>query len=168
MRAEALQKTEIAIHKHLEKTQAFDDNVNKILQDQQLPQPQRNFATPVGEAMQLTPTVEAPTEADTSAPAVVQPRIFRGSLKPYQLKGLSWLVNLYDQGINGILADEMGMFLAHTHTLSLYMHEPFVALLGLGKTIQSIAFMAHLAEVIYDYPCARYHVLGCFWRKAFS
>lgn len=32
-----------------------------------------------------------------------QPKIFRGSLKAYQLKGLNWLVNLYDQGINGIL-----------------------------------------------------------------
>ena len=45
-------------------------------------------------------------------------------MKEYQLQGLSWLVNLYEQGINGILADEM----------------------GLGKTIQTIAVMAHLAE----------------------
>lgn len=28
-------------------------------------------------------------------------------LKEYQLKGLNWLANLYEQGINGILADEM-------------------------------------------------------------
>ncbi len=40
------------------------------------------------------------------------------------VQGMSWLVSLYDQGINGILADEM----------------------GLGKTIQSIATLAHLAE----------------------
>jgi chromatin-remodeling ATPase INO80 len=55
--------------------------------------------------------------------------MFRGSLKPYQLKGLNWLVNLYDQGINGILADEM----------------------GLGKTIQSIAFLSHLSEVCVNW-----------------
>ncbi|KAJ3343396.1 putative DNA helicase ino80 [Gonapodya sp. JEL0774] len=55
---------------------------------------------------------------------VGQPRMLTVPLKPYQLKGLSWLVNLYEQGINGILADEM----------------------GLGKTIQSISLMAYLAE----------------------
>lgn len=53
-----------------------------------------------------------------------QPQIFRGTLKGYQIKGMTWLVNLYDQGINGILADEM----------------------GLGKTVQSIAFLCHIAE----------------------
>ncbi|XP_014251145.1 putative DNA helicase Ino80 isoform X2 [Cimex lectularius] len=53
-----------------------------------------------------------------------QPTIFRGVLKGYQIKGMTWLVNLYDQGINGILADEM----------------------GLGKTVQSIAFLCHIAE----------------------
>ena len=36
-----------------------------------------------------------------------QPDIFNGTLKKYQLKGMNWLLNLYDQGINGILADEM-------------------------------------------------------------
>ena len=54
-----------------------------------------------------------------------QPLMFRGTLKAYQLKGMSWLANLYDQGINGILADEM----------------------GLGKTVQTISLLAHLAEV---------------------
>jgi chromatin-remodeling ATPase INO80 len=50
--------------------------------------------------------------------------MFKGNLKTYQVKGMSWVVNLYEQGINGILADEM----------------------GLGKTIQSISVLAHLAE----------------------
>ena len=53
-----------------------------------------------------------------------QPRMLTCQLKEYQLKGLSWLVNLYEQGINGILADEM----------------------GLGKTVQSISVMSYLAE----------------------
>lgn len=32
-----------------------------------------------------------------------QPSIFQGTLKKYQLKGMNWLLDLYDQGINGIL-----------------------------------------------------------------
>ncbi|CAD5162823.1 unnamed protein product [Musa acuminata subsp. malaccensis] len=55
---------------------------------------------------------------------VQTPEMFKGHLKEYQLKGLQWLVNCYEQGLNGILADEM----------------------GLGKTIQAMAFLAHLAE----------------------
>ncbi len=35
------------------------------------------------------------------------PDSFIGELKCYQLKGLRWLDNLFEQGINGILADEM-------------------------------------------------------------
>lgn len=33
------------------------------------------------------------------------------TLKEYQLKGLNWLANLYEQGINGILADEVSRIL---------------------------------------------------------
>uniref|UniRef100_A0A6P6Y4G1 Chromatin structure-remodeling complex subunit snf21-like n=1 Tax=Dermatophagoides pteronyssinus TaxID=6956 RepID=A0A6P6Y4G1_DERPT len=43
---------------------------------------------------------------------------------PYQLKGLEFLVNLYNRRLSCILADEM----------------------GLGKTIQTIAFLAYLLE----------------------
>lgn len=45
-----------------------------------------------------------------------------GKLKSYQLKGVKWLISLWQNGLNGILADQM----------------------GLGKTIQTIAFLAHL------------------------
>ncbi len=38
---------------------------------------------------------------------VAQPKMLNAQLKEYQLKGLNWLVNLYEQGINGILADEV-------------------------------------------------------------
>ena len=47
--------------------------------------------------------------ADESEKIIQAPSIFKGSLKPYQLKGLKWLFNLYEQGINGILADDMGL-----------------------------------------------------------
>lgn len=36
-----------------------------------------------------------------------QPALFQGNLKGYQIKGMTWLANLYDQGISGILADGM-------------------------------------------------------------
>ena len=31
-----------------------------------------------------------------------------GTLKPYQLEGLNWMIRLQENGVNGILADEMG------------------------------------------------------------
>eukprot|EP00656_Telonema_subtile_P002236 TRINITY_DN10975_c0_g5_i3.p1 TRINITY_DN10975_c0_g5~~TRINITY_DN10975_c0_g5_i3.p1 ORF type:complete len:587 (-),score=83.50 TRINITY_DN10975_c0_g5_i3:133-1893(-) len=55
---------------------------------------------------------------------VTQPKMFKGQLKSYQLKGLKWLANLHEHGINGILADEM----------------------GLGKTVQAISLLSYLAE----------------------
>jgi hypothetical protein len=38
----------------------------------------------------------------------VQPSIIKfGKMREYQIQGLNWLIHLYDNGINGILADEM-------------------------------------------------------------
>jgi hypothetical protein len=38
----------------------------------------------------------------------VQPScISFGTMREYQMQGLNWLIHLYDNGINGILADEM-------------------------------------------------------------
>ncbi|EPZ37057.1 SNF2-related domain-containing protein [Rozella allomycis CSF55] len=57
---------------------------------------------------------------------VEQPSILIGGrLKDYQLKGLQWMVSLYNNHLNGILADQM----------------------GLGKTIQTISLIAYLMEV---------------------
>ncbi|BGP46565.1 hypothetical protein JCM10450v2_002412 [Rhodotorula kratochvilovae] len=47
-----------------------------------------------------------------------------GILKDYQLKGLSWLAFMAENGANAILADEM----------------------GLGKTLQTLALIAYLSE----------------------
>jgi len=30
-----------------------------------------------------------------------------GEMRDYQIRGLNWLISLYENGINGILADEM-------------------------------------------------------------
>ncbi|KAF4635873.1 hypothetical protein G7Y89_g2204 [Cudoniella acicularis] len=47
-----------------------------------------------------------------------------GRMRPYQLEGLTWMIEVVTQGMSGILADEM----------------------GLGKTIQTIGLIAHLRE----------------------
>lgn len=33
--------------------------------------------------------------------------IKNGELRDYQIRGLNWMISLYENGINGILADEM-------------------------------------------------------------
>ncbi|KAK6929997.1 SNF2, N-terminal [Dillenia turbinata] len=47
-----------------------------------------------------------------------------GELRPYQLEGLQWMLSLFNNNLNGILADEI----------------------GLGKTIQTISLIAYLME----------------------
>ncbi|KAJ7944298.1 putative Chromatin-remodeling complex ATPase chain [Quillaja saponaria] len=58
------------------------------------------------------------------------PLLTGGKLKPYQLKGVKWLISLWQNGLNGILADQM----------------------GLGKTIQAIGFLSHLKGNGLDGP----------------
>lgn len=58
------------------------------------------------------------------------PLLTGGKLKHYQLKGVKWLISLWQNGLNGILADQM----------------------GLGKTIQTIGFLAHLKGNGLDGP----------------
>lgn len=53
---------------------------------------------------------------------VVEPPGFKGSLRPYQAKGVGWLVFLEQWGLGACLADDM----------------------GLGKTVQFIAYLLHL------------------------
>lgn len=57
---------------------------------------------------------------------VKQPKcMIGGTMRDYQLEGLTWMLEICTQGMSGILADEM----------------------GLGKTIQTISLIAHLREV---------------------
>jgi SNF2 family DNA or RNA helicase len=68
--------------------------------------------------------VFGPTHASERLDMLEQPRRFQGSLRPYQLAGLSWLAFLDRYGLGACLADDM----------------------GLGKTIQLIALMQHERE----------------------
>lgn len=52
----------------------------------------------------------------------IAPLFTGGKLKSYQIKGIKWMISLWQNGLNGILADQM----------------------GLGKTVQTIGFLAHL------------------------
>ncbi|KAJ7517902.1 hypothetical protein O6H91_21G045300 [Diphasiastrum complanatum] len=52
----------------------------------------------------------------------IAPLLTGGALKSYQIKGVKWMISLWQNGLNGILADQM----------------------GLGKTVQTIGFLAHL------------------------
>jgi SWI/SNF-related matrix-associated actin-dependent regulator of chromatin subfamily A member 5 len=53
-----------------------------------------------------------------------------GEMRDYQVQGLNWMISLFDNGVNGILADEMGMYEAFSsghsdYLLSLkYFHLP--------------------------------------------
>mmetsp|Transcript_12989 Transcript_12989/g.34536 ORF Transcript_12989/g.34536 Transcript_12989/m.34536 type:complete len:1051 (+) Transcript_12989:23-3175(+) len=54
--------------------------------------------------------------------AELLPLMTGGEMRDYQLKGVKWMISLYQNGLNGILADQM----------------------GLGKTVQTIGFISHL------------------------
>ncbi|MFW0792604.1 SNF2-related protein [Gordonia sp. CPCC 205515] len=71
--------------------------------------------------------------AETGAlapPHVESPSTLRATLRPYQLRGLEWLVHLADIGVGGVLADDM----------------------GLGKTIQVISLLCHEDRAIDTAP----------------
>lgn len=57
-------------------------------------------------------------------PNVTIPSTFHGTLRPYQQRGVDWLIFLRQLGFGGCLADDM----------------------GLGKTIQMLAYLAYVKE----------------------
>lgn len=56
------------------------------------------------------------------------PPFIKGELRPYQLEGVNWLIDMHERNINCILADEM----------------------GLGKTLQTITFLGYCKFVIKE------------------
>jgi SNF2 family DNA or RNA helicase len=63
-------------------------------------------------------------EKDGNVTELEQPESLRGTLRPYQRRGVSWMKFLVDQGLGPCLADDM----------------------GLGKTIELISLVLHLKE----------------------
>ncbi|KAD6119634.1 hypothetical protein E3N88_10905 [Mikania micrantha] len=119
MRKEALKAAQDAVSKQKMITSAFDDECLKLREAVGTDAPDQDASIAGSTDIDLLHPSTMPVGS-----SVQTPDLFKGSLKEYQLKGLQWLVNCYEQGLNGILADEM----------------------GLGKTIQAMAFLAHLAE----------------------
>jgi SNF2 family DNA or RNA helicase len=68
--------------------------------------------------------IQTLTTGNQSVDPIPTPDGFRGELRPYQLRGASWLAFLERWGLGACLADDM----------------------GLGKTIQLIALLLHLQE----------------------
>lgn len=57
----------------------------------------RQFGSSQSRPMPLSPTLMPTAQPEEERP---QPDIFTGTLKHYQLKGMNWLANLYDQVIS--------------------------------------------------------------------
>ncbi|KAM1255650.1 hypothetical protein ACFX1Q_029898 [Malus domestica] len=112
----AFKAAQEAVSKQKKITSEFDNEYLKLCEDAE-PEAAQDVAGASSIDLHNPSTMPVTSTVQT-------PELFKGSLKEYQLKGLQWLVNCYEQGLNGILADEM----------------------GLGKTIQAMAFLAHLAE----------------------
>ncbi|XP_056158744.1 chromatin-remodeling ATPase INO80 isoform X4 [Syzygium oleosum] len=119
LRKEALKAAQDAVSKQKRLTDAFDTECLRLRH------PTDSEVTLPDTLVTGSSNIDLQTPSTMPAMSTVRtPELFKGRLKEYQLKGLQWLVNCYEQGLNGILADEM----------------------GLGKTIQAMAFLAHLAE----------------------
>lgn len=67
-------------------------------------------------------------------------------MRDYQIEGLNWLIQLYDNGINGILADEM-VCKTYFLTLSIFQQNCFfvVHVIGVGKDFAN-ALISSLLE----------------------
>ena len=75
-----------------------------------------------------------------------------GEMRDYQVRGLNWMISLYENGINGILADEMVRYnntkrfnnitrFCFTFMLLLFV---VVFVQGLGKTLQTISLLGYM------------------------
>ena len=68
------------------------------------------------------------------------PRIV-GEMRDYQLRGVRWMISLYQNGLNGILADQM----------------------GLGKTVSTTCTLLQLSECRLTIKADSCIVLPCWW-----
>ncbi|KAJ7110364.1 P-loop containing nucleoside triphosphate hydrolase protein [Mycena crocata] len=93
---------------------------NRGLFEPLLPAKEKSFFAHLNKEMTGDATPPLPKHEFVSQPEL----IVGGEMKEYQLEGLSFLANMYHNGINCILGDEM----------------------GLGKTLQTLSLFAHIKE----------------------
>jgi DNA helicase INO80 len=143
LRAHARRNAEEAVLAAKQKAQAFDQRAAEAQREAEASAAARDG----GEQRDIGKAFDSDdmnfNNPEMGAMDLKQPKMLTCSLKDYQLKGLNWLANLYEQGINGILADEMvsGVPALPASSLLTDLSQ------GLGKTVQSISLMAYLAEV---------------------
>jgi SWI/SNF-related matrix-associated actin-dependent regulator of chromatin subfamily A member 5 len=75
------------------------------------------------------------------------PYIKSGDMRDYQVRGLNWMISLYENGINGILADEMVIFFNAKICSKFLIFCYFFK--GLGKTLQTISLLGYLKHYRY-------------------
>lgn len=71
-------------------------------------------------------------------------------MKPFQLTGLNWLAYLWTKGENGILADEVSLLYPFVCCAGVAQRADPVQM-GLGKTVQSVAFLSYLFHTQQQY-----------------
>jgi chromodomain-helicase-DNA-binding protein 1 len=74
-----------------------------------------------------------------------------GTLKDFQVTGLNWLAYLWSRGENGILADEVGSFPNTSVTSPRVLTLAENSQMGLGKTVQTCAFLSYLYHELNQY-----------------
>jgi len=94
------------------------------------------------------------------------PTIINGEMREYQRKGLGWLVSMFQNGVNAVLADEMGLvppspyFSSCFHfcccvqeemvwTNHFFFKKNVTCCTRLGKTLQTISFLAYIKDVLH-------------------
>ena len=77
-----------------------------------------------------------------------QPAVIKhGIMRDYQMQGLNWLIHLYDNGINGILADEMVSILPCAWAIACKPSQAASLLPLQCRTVMSTAMLSVLRAV---------------------
>ena len=93
----------------LNKTDEYIDQISGLLKDQQVDETRLKSFEKENDGSIDAGQASYYETAHVRQEEVEQPtNLIGGSLKVYQVSGLQWLVSLYNNNLNGILADEMG------------------------------------------------------------
>ncbi|CAG7905449.1 unnamed protein product [Brassica rapa] len=111
MKADALKAAQEAVSKQKKITDAFDTESMKLRQTSDMDGPSNDVS------VSGSGNIDLHNPSTMPATSTVQtPELFKGTLKEYQMKGLQWLVNCYEQkvaryisGLKGSLQGKMGL-----------------------------------------------------------